>query len=198
MFLKLATWIMYRFRQLTHDSPMNAPVDGLLIPDHPANYVIESEADYNEALGMTRLYAGLANVDTNPEHLCHIFHELGKAAYEGRLESSHPGFRPMPEAPIPVERYVFPWKSYNTHSPPSTTANEEFPWLHAEPCQDSDRSDEMDVEGNVDDVDGDASISTALDHMVISREQRTTGNDLRDSLKRKRTRSKALSPPKVL
>lgn len=177
---------------------MNAPVDGLLIPDHPANYVIESEADYNEALGMTRLYAGLANVDTNPEHLCHIFHELGKAAYEGRLESSHPGFRPMPEAPIPVERYVFPWKSYNTHSPPSTTANEEFPWLHAEPCQDSDRSDEMDVEGNVDDVDGDASISTALDHMVISREQRTTGNDLRDSLKRKRTRSKALSPPKVL
>ncbi|KAG1762331.1 hypothetical protein EV702DRAFT_1052472, partial [Suillus placidus] len=182
MFLKLATWIMYRFRLLTHDSPVDAPVDGLLIPDHPANYVIESEADYNEALGMTRLYAGLANIDTHPEHLCHIFHELGKAAYEGRLESSHPGLRPMPEPPIPVE---------------STTANEEFPWLRAAPCHDSDRSDEMDVEGNVDDVDGDASISTALDDMVISREQRTTGNDLRDSLKRKRTMSKALSPPKV-
>jgi hypothetical protein len=103
VFLKLATWILLRSRQLTQ-STVNGPVEGLLIPDHPAVFWMDNDADYNEALGMTRLYAALAHIDTHPEYLCHLFHEIGKASFEGRLESSHPHLRPLPELPIPVVR----------------------------------------------------------------------------------------------
>ncbi|KAG2028752.1 hypothetical protein BDR03DRAFT_1019387, partial [Suillus americanus] len=52
IFLKLGTWILLRFRQLTK-TPIDADVDGLLISDHPASFEMEDKADFNEALGMT-------------------------------------------------------------------------------------------------------------------------------------------------
>jgi hypothetical protein len=195
MYLKLATWTLYRFRQLTH-STVNAPVvERLLIPEHPAQYSIETDPDYQEALGMTRLYSALANVDTHPELLCHIFHEIGKASYEGRLASSHPGVRPLPEPPIPVLRYVIHWKCYSTDHCLSPSAYERFPWLRSTPFDDPNGSDDMDTEGNG--GDGDASIAMALDDMVISAGQGSV-EGLRDAPKRKRTRANALSPPKVM
>jgi hypothetical protein len=87
MFLKLATWILLRFRQITH-SPLRGDIDGLLIPDHPSSFDMENDTDFQEALGMTRLYSALTHIDTHPEYLAHLFHKIGMASCEGRLECS--------------------------------------------------------------------------------------------------------------
>lgn len=104
IFLKLGTWILLRFRQLAK-LPIEGDLDGILIPDHPANFKMDADADFHEALGMTRLYSALAHIDTHPEYLAHIFHEIGKASSEERLGNSHPGVRPLPELPVPMKRY---------------------------------------------------------------------------------------------
>ncbi|KAG1867654.1 hypothetical protein F4604DRAFT_1927437 [Suillus subluteus] len=184
MFLKLGAWILVRFRQLTQ-TPIHGNVEGLLIPDHPASFDIESEADFNEALGMTRLYSALTHVDTHPQYLAHLFHELGKASSEGRLECSHPDLRQLPEPPTPVL---------------SMMADEQLPWLKALPLEEFVDSVDMDADGEFDDGDGDGdvSISMALDDMNISgMHDSVEVVDGQDVPKRKRTTSKALSPPKV-
>jgi hypothetical protein len=76
-----------------------------LIPDHPANFEMEFDADFCNALGMTQLYSVLAHIDTHPGYLAHIFHEIGKTSEKEQLGKSHPGFRPLPELPVPVKRY---------------------------------------------------------------------------------------------
>ncbi|KAG2083673.1 uncharacterized protein F5147DRAFT_660104 [Suillus discolor] len=86
--------------------PMEKDSDGLLIPDHPANYQMDFDADFHEALGMTWLYSALTHIDTHPEFLTHIFDEIGKASAEERLGNSHPGFRLLPELPVPVKSMV--------------------------------------------------------------------------------------------
>lgn len=59
-------------------------------------YKIDNDTNYNETLNITCLYVVLANINTYFEYLCHIIHEIGKASYEGSLESSHPELRPLP------------------------------------------------------------------------------------------------------
>ncbi|KAG2060502.1 hypothetical protein BDR06DRAFT_966983 [Suillus hirtellus] len=52
MFMKLGTWILLQFRQLAKILLEEDP-EGLLIPDHPANYQMDFDADFHKALGMT-------------------------------------------------------------------------------------------------------------------------------------------------
>lgn len=85
---------------------MDADIDGLLIPEDHDIFEIEDPDHLNEALGMTRLYAALAHIENHPEYLAHIFHAIGKASFEERLGSSHPGFRTLPELPTPLKRYA--------------------------------------------------------------------------------------------
>ncbi|KAG1838458.1 hypothetical protein DFJ58DRAFT_846067 [Suillus subalutaceus] len=177
IFLKLGAWILVRFRQLTQ-TPINGDVNGILIPDHPRSFHIKSEADFNEALGMTHLYSALTHVDTHPQYLAHLFHELGKASSEGRQECSHPDLRQLPELPTPVL---------------SMMANEQLPWLKALPFEEFVDSVDMDADGDEDEY-----ISMALDDMVISgMHDSAEVSGRQDVLKRKRTTSKALSPPKA-
>jgi hypothetical protein len=197
IFLKLGAWILLRFRQLTK-TPIRGSVEGLLIPDHPASFEFANEADFREALGMTRLYSALTHVDTHPEHLAHLFHELGKASCEGRLECSHPSVRPLPEAPIPTLRYVVALIYCRTNARHSMMANEHLEWLKVLPFEGDVDFADIDAEDKVEDVDGDISIAMALDDMVISSVQESTQfTAVEDIPKRKRTLSKALSPPKV-
>ncbi|KAG1853984.1 hypothetical protein F4604DRAFT_1932954 [Suillus subluteus] len=185
IFLKLGAWILVRFRQLTQ-TPINGEVNGILIPDHPRSFHIESGADFNEALGMTRLYSALTHVDTHPQYLAHLFRELGQASSEGRLECSHPDLRQLPELPTPVL---------------SMMANEQLPWLKALPFEEFVDSVDMDADGELDDGDEDEYISMALDDMVISGmhdSAEVSGSQDVPKRKRKRTTSKALSPPKVM
>ncbi|KAG1790117.1 uncharacterized protein HD556DRAFT_1310900 [Suillus plorans] len=171
MFMKLGTWILLRFRQLAK-VPMEEDPDGLLIPDHPANYQMDFDADFHEALGMTRLYSAVAHIDTHPEYLAHIFHEIGKASSEERLGNSHPGFRPLPELPVPVKSMV---------------SIKHWPYSSIE---------ELDAEGDRDDED----VSGALGDMLISGapvSAPVVTADEHDPLKRKRTMSSTLSPPKA-
>lgn len=181
IFLKLGAWILVRFRQLTQ-TPIHGAVKGLLIPDHPASFDIESEANFNEALGMTRLYSALAHIDTHPQYLAHLFHELGKASSEGRLECSHPDLRQLPEPPTPVLSMV---------------ADEPLSWLKALPFEEFVDTVDMDADGEFDDGDGDVSISMALDDMDISGVHNSVDVlDDQDAPRRKRTMSTPLSPPK--
>jgi hypothetical protein len=76
-------------------------------------------------------------------------------------------------------------------------ADDQFPWLTATPVDYDDISEDVDADGDVD-VDGDVSIAMALDEMVISIAHHAPDPKSRDVLKRKRTLSKALSPPKVI
>ncbi|KAG1828889.1 hypothetical protein DFJ58DRAFT_737581 [Suillus subalutaceus] len=175
IFLKLGTWILLRFRQLAK-IPIDDDVDGLLIPDHPANYEMQDDADFHEALGMTRLYSAIAHIDTHPQYLAHIFHELGKASNEERLASSHPRFRPLPELPTPVKSMMF---------------SHDSPFLDGWPFEDAD------VDGYGDNDDG--GVAGALNEMIISSEQNPAPlvtPDEQDPQKRKRTMSSTTSPPK--
>ncbi|KAG2353795.1 hypothetical protein BDR07DRAFT_1382812 [Suillus spraguei] len=182
IFLKLGTWILLRFRQLAK-TPLYGDVDGLLIPEHPRSLPIEHEGDFNEALGMTCLYSALAHIETHPECLVHIFHEIGKSSSEGLLGRSHPGVRSVPELPIPVH---------------SMMSDKQWPWLHAFPFEEDVHTDERGAEGDTDEGDGGVSISMALDDMVISGPQDSADiSDGQEAQKRKRTISNALSPPKT-
>ncbi|KAG1720419.1 uncharacterized protein EDB91DRAFT_1257008 [Suillus paluster] len=178
IFLKLGTWILLRFRQLAN-TPIDGDLDGLLIPDHPAQFDIEDNADFQEALGMTRLYSALAHIDTNPEYLVHIFHEIGKASSEERLGSSHPGIRPLPELPAPIKSMIL---------------NDQPPWLKTFPLDHEVHDDEQDdqhAEDHVDDYGG--GVSGALNEMVISGAQEPGDiSEWQDTQARKRPLSSTL------
>ncbi|KAG1761762.1 hypothetical protein EV702DRAFT_1206969 [Suillus placidus] len=178
IFLKLGTWILIRFRQLAKIS-IEVELDGLLIPDHPANFEMDYDADFNEALGMTRLYSAIAHIDTHPEYLAHIFHEIGKASSEERLGSSHPGFKPLPELPTPVKSMIL------TH---------QSPFSHGWPFE------EADADGHTDDEAEEDGVAGALNDMMISSAPESAlaaTSDGQDPHKRKRTMSSTLSPPKT-
>jgi hypothetical protein len=134
IFLKLGAWILLQFRQLTK-SPIHGSVKELLIPDHPASFEFANDADLKEALGMTYLYPALTHVDTHPEHLTHLFHELGKTSCEGQLECSHPGVRPLPEATIPTLRYIVALINCRTNDCHIMMANEHLEWLKVLPFE---------------------------------------------------------------
>jgi hypothetical protein len=195
VFLKLGTWIMLRFRQLAGIS-LEDRIDGLVIPEHPASFEIEDDADYHEALGLHGLYSAIANMESYPQHLAHIFHELGKASAEGRIGNSHPRVRSVPEPPTPVQRYVDVPTYARTYSVCSTMLSDGLGWLCYRTADPYNETNDQDADFEVDDEDRD--VSTALDEMDIS--GAPTSADPSDSLeahKRKRTMSSTLSPPKV-
>ncbi|KAG2102323.1 hypothetical protein BD769DRAFT_1393672 [Suillus cothurnatus] len=161
-------------------TPIHGSVEELLIPDHPEFFKLANEADSRETFGMTHLYFMLTHVDTHPEHLTHLFHELGKVSYEGQLECSHPGVRPLPEAPIPTL---------------SIMVNEHLEWLMILPFDEDIDFVDIHAEDEVDDVDGDMSIAMALNYMVISSVQESTQlTNGKDIPTWKRMLSKVLSP----
>lgn len=187
IFLHLGTWILLRFRQLAK-IPVEVDVDGVLIPDHPANYEIDRESEFHEALGMTHLYSALAHIDTHPEYLAHIFHEIGKASSEERLGSSHPGFRPLPELPTPVKRYVAVNTYCTTNTTHSMILNRESSFLERW---------NFEMTSSNDYVDDDGGVSGALNEMIICGASESAPVDRHDAQKRKRTMSNTSSPPKV-
>ncbi|KAG2136435.1 hypothetical protein DEU56DRAFT_756341 [Suillus clintonianus] len=181
IFLKLATWILLRMRQLAN-RPIDGEVDGILVPESPAFLEIDNDANFHEALGMDRLYSALVHMDTHPQYLAHIFHEVGKASSEERLGCSHPNFRPLPDLPTPIHSMI----SYD-----------ELSWLQVMPPDDED-SDDIDAEGDVDDDQGDdedGDVAGALNDMDISESPDVP--DASEQQKRKRAMSSTFSPPKL-
>ncbi|KAG2336593.1 hypothetical protein BDR05DRAFT_953244 [Suillus weaverae] len=101
IFLKLAAWISCRFRELAGISK-DDELNGLVIPKHPGWFNFDSHDHFLEALGMERLYAATAHMDTHPEYLACIFRQLGELESANEMGSSHPRFRPLPSPPTPV------------------------------------------------------------------------------------------------
>ncbi|KAG1832553.1 hypothetical protein DFJ58DRAFT_848004 [Suillus subalutaceus] len=77
VFLKLASWMLVRFRQLT-DVDLDSDVDGLVIPGNPRTMVFDNDDHFFEAVGMERLYTAIVHMETRPRFLSHMFHALGK------------------------------------------------------------------------------------------------------------------------
>ncbi|KAG1851416.1 hypothetical protein F4604DRAFT_1934107 [Suillus subluteus] len=76
--LKLGAWMLLRFRQLAM-IPVDADLDGLVIPRSPRGMNFESEDDFYEALGMERLYSAIAHIDTRPRYMRYLLHRLGRS-----------------------------------------------------------------------------------------------------------------------
>ncbi|KAG1718477.1 uncharacterized protein EDB91DRAFT_1090035 [Suillus paluster] len=76
--LKLGAWMLLRFRQLAM-IPMDADLNGLVIPQSPRGMNFNSENDFYEALGMERLYSAIAHIDTRPRYMRYLLHRLGRS-----------------------------------------------------------------------------------------------------------------------
>ncbi|KAG1747032.1 uncharacterized protein EDB91DRAFT_1079673 [Suillus paluster] len=165
--------------------PIDGDVDGTLIPDSPGCLEINDGTNFNDAVGMDHLYSMLVHIDTHPQYLAHIFHELGKASYEEQLGSSHPNFRPLPELPTPIHSMIL---------------HDKLNWLQVLSHDDDDEhADYVDAKGDVDDDDGDdddGDVAGALNDMDIS--ESTDLPDGTDQQKWKRAMSSTFSPPKVI
>jgi hypothetical protein len=98
VFLKLATWMLIRFRQLANID-MEAAIDGLIIPENPRLMDGINEDHFFEALGMERLYTAIVHMETSPRYMCHIFHALGKVMASSDVSTSHPRFLPCNSPP---------------------------------------------------------------------------------------------------
>jgi hypothetical protein len=198
VFVKLGTWIMLRFRQLA-GIPLKDSIDSLLIPDHPASFDIDHDADYHEALGMHGLFSAIAYMESHPQYLSHIFHELGKASAEGRLNNSHPGIRSVPEPPTPVQRYVDITIYAKAYSACSTVLTEGLEWMRLHYCPPPSRcAESCEEDANFELDNDDRDVSTALDEMDISGAPASPDrSDSPEAHKRKRSMSSTFSPPKV-
>lgn len=196
VFVKLGTWLMLRFRQLAGISN-DDEIEGLLIPDHPSSFEIANDANYHEALGMHNLFSAISSMESHPQYLAHIFHEVGKASAEGRLGNSHPGVRSVPEPPTPVQRYV----NINRHAKSyfvcsSMEFTEGLGWLRCRDLTPDHESSDQDADIILDNEDND--VSTALNEMDISGAHSSADPaDSLEALKRKRSMSSTFSPPKV-
>jgi len=128
VFLKLAAWISCRFCELAginKDDELNR----LVIPKHPGWFTFDSHDHYLEALGMECLYAATVHMDTHPEHLACIFHQLGELESAKKMGSNHPRLRPLPSPPMPVARYVICVHRSLTHITISMMSAHELTWL---------------------------------------------------------------------
>lgn len=128
VFLKLAAWISCRFCELAGISK-DDELNGLVIPKHPGWFTFDSHDHFLEALGMERLYAATAHMDTHPEYLACIFRQLGELESANEMGSSHPRLRPLPSPPTPVARYVICAHRSLTHTIISMMSAHELPWL---------------------------------------------------------------------
>ncbi|KAG2737051.1 hypothetical protein P692DRAFT_20823939, partial [Suillus brevipes Sb2] len=119
VFLKLAAWISCRFCELAGISK-DDELNGLVIPKHPGWFTFDSHDHFLEALGMERLYAATAHMDTHPEYLACIFRQLGELESANEMGSSHPRLRPLPSPPTPVasmmSAHELPWLLPFVHS----------------------------------------------------------------------------------
>jgi hypothetical protein len=98
VFLKLATWMLLRFRQLSM-TDMNADVNGVVIPLNPRTIPFSSPDDFLEALGMERLYAAIVHMETRPRYISHLFHALGTLANDAEIGFSNHGSWPIASPP---------------------------------------------------------------------------------------------------
>ncbi|KAG2121466.1 hypothetical protein DEU56DRAFT_918153 [Suillus clintonianus] len=114
VFLKLATWMLIRFRQLTM-TDMDADVNGVIIPLNPRTIPFVDHDDFLEALGMERLYSAIVNMDTRPRFLSHLFHALGTISHDADIGHSNHGSQAI-SSPPPVIA--------------SMMADVDVPWLH--------------------------------------------------------------------
>ncbi|KAG1830501.1 hypothetical protein DFJ58DRAFT_736936 [Suillus subalutaceus] len=76
--LKLGAWMLLRFRQLAM-IPVDADLNGLIIPQSPRGMNFNSEDDFYEAIGMERLYSAIAHIDTRPRYMRYLLHRLGRS-----------------------------------------------------------------------------------------------------------------------
>ncbi|KAG1719707.1 uncharacterized protein EDB91DRAFT_1257449 [Suillus paluster] len=116
VFLKLASWMLLRFRQLSH-ADIDDEVNGIVIPGSPRLMEFKNEDDFFEALGMERLYSAIVHMDTTSRFLSHIFHALGKVISESDVGQSNPTMWPAMSPPAVEESTMsaihFPWKGFN-------------------------------------------------------------------------------------
>ncbi|KAG2029763.1 hypothetical protein BDR03DRAFT_1017979 [Suillus americanus] len=112
VFLKLATWMLLRFRQLTM-TDMNADVNDVVIPLNPRTIPFEHDDDFLEALGMERLYAAIVHMETRPRYLSHLLHALGSLVNDADIGQSNHGWQPIasppPVTPSMMEDVDVPW-----------------------------------------------------------------------------------------
>ncbi|KAG1720984.1 uncharacterized protein EDB91DRAFT_1256740 [Suillus paluster] len=114
VFLKLATWMLLRFRQLSKID-IDADVNGVIIPSDPRTMRFPDGDEFLEALGMERLYSAIVHMEARPAYLSHIFHALGAVADDTDIGSTHPAMSPTCSPPA-VRRSMmfdqrFPWLS---------------------------------------------------------------------------------------
>jgi hypothetical protein len=98
VFLKLATWMLIRFRQLANIN-IEDSIEGVIIPENPRVMDGLNDDHFFEALGMERMYTAIVHMETSPRYMCHIFHALGKVMATSDVGTSHPRFWPCNSPP---------------------------------------------------------------------------------------------------
>ncbi|KAG2045585.1 hypothetical protein BDR06DRAFT_1015501 [Suillus hirtellus] len=175
IFLKLGAWMLLRFRQLAV-LPVDADVNGLVIPQSPRGMSFDNEDDFYEALGMERLYSAVAHIDTRPRYMRHLLHSLGRsvASADSEIGKTH---------------------DLAASSPPAVTlsmmSDMTLPWISL--------ANDMHDEIPVDDAEEQGKVIHAMEDMAIDSDgvpvDDTVPDMSRPEFKRKRTSSHA-SPPK--
>ncbi|KAG1825324.1 hypothetical protein DFJ58DRAFT_849574 [Suillus subalutaceus] len=189
VFLKLATWMLMRFRQLTN-TDMDAEIDGLIIPNNPRTMAGIDEDHFFEALGMERMYTAIVHMETSPRYMCHLFHALGKVMASTDISASNPRFLPCNSPPAVEAQMIsdmdIPWIGLKNNNETDTP-----PWSGFTDVTDDD------ADGSLEDED--VAVTSALDSMIIDDRQTSVRPtpSVGDAIfpKRKRTSSQ-VSPPK--
>jgi hypothetical protein len=101
VFLKLATWMHHRSRQLA-SIPMDKGVVGSVVSD---TFGVYGDNNFYEALGIKCLLSSLVNMDTDPGNLAHIFHAIGESCHQRDVGSNNPRTSSSYQPTVPP-RYV--------------------------------------------------------------------------------------------
>ncbi|KAG1886469.1 hypothetical protein F4604DRAFT_1675383 [Suillus subluteus] len=188
VFLKLATWMLIRFRQLT-EMDMDVAIDGVVIPGDPQVMEGVDDDHFFEALGMERMYTAIAHMETSPRYICHLFHALGKVIASSDVSTSNPRLLPC-NSPPAVEAQMMSdmeisWIALKDDD------TETSPWSEFGDATEDDANESLDCAG--------IGATQALDCMIIEDSSTSVrpGTDVADPIfpKRKRTLSQ-VSPPK--
>lgn len=105
VFLRFATWMFVRFRQVTGIA-MDEPMNGVVIPQNPRLLEGDIDDDFFEALGMERLYSAIVHLESAPRYMCHLLHALGKVIHETDAGASNPQCQPCKSPPTVTGPYV--------------------------------------------------------------------------------------------
>ncbi|KAG2045850.1 hypothetical protein BDR06DRAFT_1015240 [Suillus hirtellus] len=187
IFLKLATWMLVRFRDLTN-LDMDSELDGPLISQNPRLMEELDDDHYFEAVGMERLYSAIVHMESRPRYMCHLFHALGKRLTESEVGNSNPRIWPS-RSPPAVQREMLndvdmTWLKINDNIT-------QDPWLAFTNVTDNDAEGSVDIDNH--------DVTQALDSMMIEDNDVHINHETHFGTsrleKRKRTMSQA-SPPK--